>query len=395
MRDYVFDPAEADAVVGGDKDHRPVSLQGWVASGSQTCDFQVLRRSLAAQRPGFRRRPSGRRFCFSLPRYSILPFQWRLCGAHRKLVNQVSRVGSRTKYTHTATHMPFFVDFPTIWAYESSIHERIGSMSRMRSPSYPSVPLRQGIDLVAKVHRTCRTNVITRENAVREMGYSGLTGRSMKVLAALLQFGLLEKTGRGDVKVTQRAVDILHGIDPADRNEAIREAAYSPQLFRDIHERFPEGIPSEGVIRSYLIQQDFMDAAIGPAINAFMETYRDVEHIREVESHSDDPVAAPVSVSSEEPEKPRHTQGISGLKPDPTAGMSADQTLNKINMNIQGDRVLVSGLFDLKGLRALEKKIAGLKVLLSDEDEEDETPPVRGFPRLNPDSEDDGSEYPS
>lgn len=162
-------------------------------------------------------------------------------------------------------------------------------MSRMRSPSYPSVPLRQAIDLVSKIHRTCRTNVITRENAVREMGYSGLTGRSMKVLAALLQFGLLEKTGKGDVKVTQRTVDILHGIESADRNEALLEAAYSPQLFRDIHDRFPEGIPSEGVIRSFLIQSDFLDAAIGPAINAFMETYREVEHIRESESHGPAP----------------------------------------------------------------------------------------------------------
>ncbi|TPG14654.1 hypothetical protein EAH87_16155 [Sphingomonas koreensis] len=46
----------------------------------------------------------------------------------------------------------------------------------------------------------------------------------------------------------------------------------------------------------------------------------------------------------------------------------AEQVLKKINMDIQGDRVMVSGLLDLKGLKALEKKIVGLKALLEPDD---------------------------
>lgn len=249
-------------------------------------------------------------------------------------------------------------------------------MSRMRSPSYPSVPLRQAIDLVSKIHRTCRTNVITRENAVREMGYSGLTGRSMKVLAALLQFGLLEKTGKGDVKVTQRAVDILHGIDPADRNEAMLEAAFMPQLFQDIHDRFPEGIPSEGVIRSFLIQSDFLDAAIGPAINAFMETYHEVEHIRESESHSASTALVPIPSEETPKTETQVNTGTSapttGSNPTSNAAKAALE-LNKIGMNIQGHTVYVEGLLDLNGLEALTKKIEGLKVLLDPPPMESET----------------------
>jgi hypothetical protein len=240
-------------------------------------------------------------------------------------------------------------------------------MSRMRSPSYPSVPLKQAIDLVGKIHRTCRSNTITRENAVHEMGYSGLTGRSMKVLSALLQFGLLEKTGVGDVKVTQRAVDILHGIDESDRNEAMLEAAYAPQLFRDIHGRFPDGIPSEGVIRSYLIQQDFVDVAISPAITAFMETYRSVEHIRESGQHVDefDEVADASDTNQEVQIKKVVTPQTQTLSPPLIVQSPAISELNKINMDIRGDQVSISGLLNLKGLELLEKKIAALKTLLS------------------------------
>ena len=248
-------------------------------------------------------------------------------------------------------------------------------MSRTRSPSYQSISLKQAIDLTSKIHRTCRTNVITRENAVQEMGYSGLTGRSMKVLAALIQFGLLDKTGKGDVRVTQRAVEILHGIDQADRDEAMLEAAYRPQLFRDIHERFPDGIPSESVIRSFLIQQDFMDVAIGPAINAFMETYRAVEHIRESESHGQDGDEAAESVAHIKPDDSIMQQHVTqpatyiGRTPPvaPHIIEAASRILvpNEVYLDFKGSReVHVEGLLDLNGIIELEEKIKAVKMLL-------------------------------
>ena len=83
-------------------------------------------------------------------------------------------------------------------------------MIRSRSPQYPSLSLPQSIDMVVKLHKANRTSVITRETAAKDMGYSGLTGRSLTVIAALAQFGLVEKAGKGDIKVSRRAVDILH-----------------------------------------------------------------------------------------------------------------------------------------------------------------------------------------
>lgn len=47
--------------------------------------------------------------------------------------------------------------------------------------------------------------------------------------------------------------------------------------------------------------------------------------------------------------------------------------LNRITMNIEGDRVVLGGVFNLKGLRQLEKKITTLKALLEvEEDDEGE-----------------------
>jgi hypothetical protein len=220
--------------------------------------------------------------------------------------------------------------------------------------------------LARKVHSLNRTNVIDRDVAVRDMGYSGVTGRSLKVLAALIQYGLLSKSGKGSVRVTQTAVDILHGIDEKDRNAALLKAGREPSLFKMIFERFPDGVPSENAIRSYLIQQGFADVAIGPAIKSFMETYHDLESIQESGSPRVDEALESSESTQEEPSTQVQVPVVS-----PTSSLAASfagpapTELNKINMDIRGDQVLISGLLDVRGLRLLEKKIEALKLLLA------------------------------
>lgn len=244
-------------------------------------------------------------------------------------------------------------------------------MERQRSPSYPSLTLEQAIDLVEKIHKANRTNVISRETAAKDMGYTGLTGRSLTVLASLAQYGLVEKAGKGDIKVTRRAVEILHPIEESHKAEAIIEAAQAPALFRMLRERFPEGVPSANALKSYLIQQSFNDVAIGPAISAFLETTAFAENAKE-SGRSGLGGRTP----EESPSKPA-TEDIVNVTvegPPPVGRQMPTMSgeLNRISMNIEGDRVLLGGVFDLKGLRLLEKKIVTLKALLADDEDEAE-----------------------
>ena len=214
-------------------------------------------------------------------------------------------------------------------------------MARLRSPNYPSLSIKQAIDMVAKIYRTERTNVIHRDDAAKAMGYSGLTGRSMTVLGALIHFDLLNKVGKGEVRVSEIAERILHGITTEERDEATLKAAFAPQLFQSIHSRFPEGIPSEGTIKSFLMREGFSDAAVGPAINAFMETYREVENIRESESLSDED-----KVVTESPTQPPAVQ-LQPVQVPPIAAMPS--TLSGLNdgpldYNLSSAGLAVSGM---------------------------------------------------
>lgn len=158
-------------------------------------------------------------------------------------------------------------------------------MTRIRSPGYPSISLSEAIDLVRKVHEANRRNVTDREAAVKDMGYSGLTGHSAKMISDVSHYGLIERAGKGGLRVTDTAVRILHPRESQERNEALQEAAFSPELFAQIKEQWPDGFASEHALRNFLIRQNFSSNAVQPALKAYTETYAYLQQAHAIESH--------------------------------------------------------------------------------------------------------------
>jgi hypothetical protein len=205
--------------------------------------------------------------------------------------------------------------------------------TRQRSPSYPSTPLEEAIELVRKIHNAERTNPIDREVAAKAMGYSGISGRSATVLSNLLQFGLVEKTGKNEVRVTQRAIDILYPDTDESKAEALRAAAREPELFQAIAGRFTDGLPSETALQAYLIRQGFTRTAVSPASRAFLETFRFLENEIGSGSYSDQREAViesqlnqsverstPMSVTVQTPQRIDSPAGVTGKPAPPVEG---------------------------------------------------------------------------
>ncbi|NUJ81983.1 hypothetical protein HUN39_18520 [Methylocystis sp. FS] len=148
---------------------------------------------------------------------------------------------------------------------------------RPRSPTYPSFAISEAIEYVTKFHKTERSNAVEREVAAKALGYSGLTGRSATVLSNLVQYGLIERTGKNEVRVSRLAVDILYPDDETKKAEALRSAAQAPELFRKIEERFSDGTPSEAALRAFLIKEGFTDTAIPSVMSSYLQTVRFIE----------------------------------------------------------------------------------------------------------------------
>lgn len=158
--------------------------------------------------------------------------------------------------------------------------------SRQRSPSYPSTPLGEAVELVRKIHQMERTNIVERGVAAKAMGYSGVSGRSATILSNLSQYGLLEKAGKNEVRVSRRAVDILYPDSEDSKAAALHEAANEPDLFNAISLKFPDGRPSEAAIESFLIRQGYTHTAVRPATRAYLETFLFLENATGSESYS-------------------------------------------------------------------------------------------------------------
>jgi hypothetical protein len=191
---------------------------------------------------------------------------------------------------------------------------------RVRSPNYPAISLRDALDKVSVLYKSLHNHPGPREVIAKGMGYASLNGSSMTAISALHKYGLLE--GRGDeIKVSERAMRIMHPESGEERAAAIREAASEPQLFAELDDRFPGSVPNEELLRNYLLRRNFSSNAVSQVILS----YRETKELVEAESRGYDspvsttegPVVTHPQASSERPQGvPVPTQSYNILQED-------------------------------------------------------------------------------
>lgn len=165
------------------------------------------------------------------------------------------------------------------------------SAPAVRSPSYPNAPLGEAIAQVAKIEKLYRQSPVDREVAAKLIGYSGLSGPASKALAALASYGLVERAGKGEMRVTGRARAILHPDNLQERRQGLLAAAFEPSLFQELRGRWPDMIPPEDGIITYLHRQGFNQSAIRPAMKAYRDTLLFLEQEGASDSHGNEPSA--------------------------------------------------------------------------------------------------------
>jgi hypothetical protein len=145
-------------------------------------------------------------------------------------------------------------------------------MAQPRSPRYPAIGLPEAIKGVRSVHAKDHLNKVSQEVVAQRMGSSSLNGRALSRISALRKYGLLSGTG-DDLQVSQDALIII--ADPVgspERRAAITRAAHRPTLFAKLFKRYPDNVPSDDALRSYLMKEGFTSKGIGKAAKAFLDT---------------------------------------------------------------------------------------------------------------------------
>jgi hypothetical protein len=124
----------------------------------------------------------------------------------------------------------------------------ISKAPRHRSPNYPGISLKAAVEKITVWYKADGLVTSPTEAAMKHM--KGDYGR---VTSALKSFGLVvEDNDR--IKLSQRGIDIVARTpDDSKRKQALKDAALSPTIYRDLVKEYPGGLPSDTTLQSELI----------------------------------------------------------------------------------------------------------------------------------------------
>lgn len=114
-----------------------------------------------------------------------------------------------------------------------------------RGPKSPALSVGAAAQLLRQVREGVGFGRASRETVIRALGYNSPNGRSNRVLAALLHYGLLERSGDAAVQISALGKQVLLPRDEIESTKALADAAARPILFKKLIARFHgHGLPT-------------------------------------------------------------------------------------------------------------------------------------------------------
>lgn len=150
-----------------------------------------------------------------------------------------------------------------------------------RSPAFPFISLNKAIERaetfrVAEGGRPKHFSPLV--SACKAWGIGVKTGPGIQTVAALGHYGLFEFQGSGEkrsARLTDLALRVLLDKQPLspERDELIRQAALAPRIHAELWKNWPEGLPSDPTLETYLVRdRGFSESGARDLIAQFKET---------------------------------------------------------------------------------------------------------------------------
>lgn len=149
---------------------------------------------------------------------------------------------------------------------------------KSRSPSYPSIDLETAIKRAEALYAHEARHFAPIAAILSHWDYGPKSSGGLLAVAALKRYGLLEDRGSSqqrEARVSDLALRILADARPdsSDRLAAIREAALSPRIHRDLWDEYSGSLPSDATLRFNLITgRGFTSAGADDFIRQFRLT---------------------------------------------------------------------------------------------------------------------------
>ena len=163
---------------------------------------------------------------------------------------------------------------------------------RGRSPAYPFLAFSKAMERAAELKEAEGFYAVPLSSVYTAWGISPKSSTSPQVVAALKHHNLVEYEGSGktrSVKLTELARKILldKRPDSKEREALIRQAALAPTIYREILNEYPDGLPSDATIETYLVlNRGFQEKAAQTLIPNLKDTiqFAQLDKMQEIPS---------------------------------------------------------------------------------------------------------------
>lgn len=109
--------------------------------------------------------------------------------------------------------------------------------TKERSVAYPIFNLESAVNRLVSLYQGLGKGPYSREDAAKGMGYSGLNGASARAVAALVQYGLIDRNGN-TYSLSLLSNSIIHPTEELEKSIALKKAAVNPKLFLSLVETY-------------------------------------------------------------------------------------------------------------------------------------------------------------
>jgi hypothetical protein len=187
-------------------------------------------------------------------------------------------------------------------------------MAHQRSPNCPQVTFVEAADRGRTLYQKEHTHPASREVVAQSLGYSGLNGRSLSMIGALRQYGILDGSG-DELRISDDAVTYFELETGVERDSALERMLFNPPFFAQIHADFGDTLPSESNLKHYLIKQGFLPKTAEGVISVYRENILLIENKRSRYNESVNTQLDPTTINTNAlvtnvPVKHMGTQGL-------------------------------------------------------------------------------------
>ena len=236
--------------------------------------------------------------------------------------------------------------------------------TRLRSPNYPMYALEEAIAKVKIIYQHEKRNFTTAAVIQKHLGYKEGSSLGGRALSALKQYGLIEERS-GTYGLSEKGFLFTYAEENSpERAIALREVALKPQIFKELIDTYPSGLPSDGTLKAHLIGKKGFNPT---AVDDFIRMFRETISLAKIALGEDTLTrAGEEPVKGDDMEVPSNALQPTGQPGKPALGVHLFTWSLSIPRNIRAELRLIGSDLKVEDVRRLKKQIESLEEAFED-----------------------------